>query len=507
MTRTGTDFEPAGRRARRLTGPIWERAVVALKLAQVRLRIPLVLIVAALVVGRWELIRNYWDRMAGGTLSESTANAISAETEFFCPMDPGVISNWPGTCGICNMALVRRKRGEAIALPDGVVARMQLSPYRIQLAGIQTAPVGFQPLVRECETSGIVERTGDAASVLLEIPARQAPWIAHGQAADVQCVDLPGHEAMAGRVQIAELRSVDGGEYFRITVAVTDASRELRAGMIAVVRVKTPMAALEPFRSLPSDPRRLTADEPRTVYACPDHRENLVVDDGRCPIDKKPREARTLSDLQRLRWWCPMHPEVTADRPGAVCKACGGMVLKPRVISYRPAGQVLTVPVSAVVDAGARKVVFVETMPGMFDGVEVVLGPRCGDDYPVVRGLEPGQRVAFAGAFLLDAETRLNPALASAYFGAGRGKSPQSFAGTTKPSEPAPSTAFAELAPDDRVLAERQKLCPVTNKALGSMGTPERVVVLGKVVFLCCAGCEGAITKEPAKYVAKLKPR
>ena len=92
------------------------------------------------------------------------------------------------------------------------------------------------------------------------------------------------------------------------------------------------------------------------------------------------------------------------------------------MISYRPAGQVLSVPQSAVVDAGARKVVFVESMPGMFDGVEVVLGPRCGDSYPVVRGLEPGQRVAVAGAFLLDAETRLNPSLAAGYFGAGRGE-------------------------------------------------------------------------------------
>ena len=72
MTPTGPEFEPVGQRARRLTRPIWKRAVVALKLAQVRLRLPIVLIVAALVVGRWELIRNYWDRMAGGTLSEST---------------------------------------------------------------------------------------------------------------------------------------------------------------------------------------------------------------------------------------------------------------------------------------------------------------------------------------------------------------------------------------------------------------------------------------------------
>ena len=202
---------------------------------------------------------------------------------------------------------------------------------------------------------------------------------------------------------------------------------------------------------------------------------NLAVDAGRCPIDRKPREARPLSDFQRLRWWCPMHPSVTADQPGAVCKACGGMVLKPRVISYTPAGQVLTVPASAVVDAGARKVVFVESMPGMFDGVEVVLGPRCGDLYPVVRGLEAGQRVAFAGAFLLDAETRLNPSLAAGYFGAGRGEraaAPGPLASATKPATPATAAAFQELAPEDRLLAERQKLCPVTNKPLGSMGTP-----------------------------------
>ncbi len=96
----------------------------------------------------------------------SHCHAISADTEYFCPMDPGVVSDWPGRCGICNMALVRRKRGEALALPDGVVARMQLSPYRIQLAGIQTAPATFQPLVREFESSGIVARTGDAATVL-----------------------------------------------------------------------------------------------------------------------------------------------------------------------------------------------------------------------------------------------------------------------------------------------------------------------------------------------------
>ena len=40
---------------------------------QVRLRLPIVLIVAALVVGQWDLIRNYWGRLTRVIHSESIA--------------------------------------------------------------------------------------------------------------------------------------------------------------------------------------------------------------------------------------------------------------------------------------------------------------------------------------------------------------------------------------------------------------------------------------------------
>jgi hypothetical protein len=391
----------------------------ALKLVQVRLRIPAVLVIAALVVGRWDVIRNHWDRLTRRVTGESVGmRAVSADTEYFCPMDPGVVSDWPGKCGICNMSLVRRKRGEAVALPDGVVARMQLSPYRIQLAGIQTAPAAFLPLEREVESAGVIRRAPKEASVELEIPVRQAPWLAAGQAAEVSLTDLPGHDPFPGRLRSVEPAGDDGSKYLRATVSIENPPSELRAGMIAVVRVKIAMAALEPFRSLPADPPPLAAGEPRRVYACPEHAGAVALDSGRCPVDRNAREPRTLADHQRLRWWCPMHPAVTAERAGAQCRECGGMRLQPRVISFNPRGKVLAVPQSAVVDTGARKVVYIESMPGMFDGVEVVLGPRSGDFFPVVRGLEAGQRVATAGAFLLDAETRLNPGFASAYFGA-----------------------------------------------------------------------------------------
>jgi Cu(I)/Ag(I) efflux system membrane fusion protein len=69
-----------------------------------------------------------------------------------------------------------------------------------------------------------------------------------------------------------------------------------------------------------------------------------------------------------------------------------------------------SVPESAVVDTGANTVVYVETSPGVFEARSVVLRPRSGEAYAVLEGLSAGERIAAAGAFLIDAETRLNPA-------------------------------------------------------------------------------------------------
>jgi membrane fusion protein, copper/silver efflux system len=76
--------------------------------------------------------------------------------------------------------------------------------------------------------------------------------------------------------------------------------------------------------------------------------------------------------------------------------------------------RVMSVPESAVVDTGTKTIVYVEASPGVFEGRAVVLGPRWGDSFPVLDGLAPGDRIAAAGAFLIDAETRLNPSLRSA---------------------------------------------------------------------------------------------
>ncbi len=64
--------------------------------------------------------------------------------------------------------------------------------------------------------------------------------------------------------------------------------------------------------------------------------------------------------------------------------------------------------------------------------------------------------------------------------------------------------ALAALSPADRALAQKQKVCPVSGEPLGSMGTPYKVTVKGRDVFLCCKGCEGEIKANPDEYLAKL---
>jgi hypothetical protein len=63
---------------------------------------------------------------------------------------------------------------------------------------------------------------------------------------------------------------------------------------------------------------------------------------------------------------------------------------------------------------------------------------------------------------------------------------------------------LASLSTEDRALAEKQKICPVSGGALGAMGTPKKLSVAGHDVFICCPGCEKEITSEPDKYLAKL---
>lgn len=112
-----------------------------------------------------------------------------------------------------------------------------------------------------------------------------------------------------------------------------------------------------------------------------------------------------------------------------------GQVLKPGMFASvelaAAAGKsAVTVPNSAVIDSGTRRVVLVKAREGRFEPREVRLGAR-GEEYvEILEGIREGEEVVVAANFLIDAESNLKAAV-GAFGGTGKGTaSPATRTGT-----------------------------------------------------------------------------
>lgn len=402
-----------------------------LKLVQVRFRFLIVVMIAAAIVSQWVTVQSVWDRWIWNTTSAHAFSGVSGAHEFFCPMDPGVLSAWPAICPICNMDLVPRRKTDAQMLPEGVVARMQLSPYRIQLAGIRTAAVmEAKDLQYRISFTGTLrtlssDHAGNRQIGFDVVPsANDIAMFQEPRSATVSLHDVPGRNSTA---TIASKAAESGADAAPVTVRIMlDDPEALASGSAVTAIVIIPAAEV------------LASDKASVVE---------LIENG-----------------------------------------------------------ILCVPESALVDRGDEHLVYVESMPGMFDGVAVKVGRRMGSYYPVLSGLKPGQRVASSGAFLIDAEARLNPSLAIGYFGANQ--SALTSTSATSPIAPVRRTEKKSegprLSPEDQRIVDQQKICPVTELSLDSMGGPIPVMIGDRKVFICCAGCELRLREEPEKYLAKI---
>lgn len=121
------------------------------------------------------------------------------------------------------------------------------------------------------------------------------------------------------------------------------------------------------------------------------------------------------------QWTCAMHPSVLQPGSGK-CSICG-MDLVQIPGSGKTVTEderlVLALPVTAVLDSGLRKLVYVERAQGEYTPVEVTLGPRAGDFYPVLKGLSGAERVVTRGNFLLDSQFQIQ-GLASLFYPTGQ---------------------------------------------------------------------------------------
>lgn len=94
-----------------------------------------------------------------------------------------------------------------------------------------------------------------------------------------------------------------------------------------------------------------------------------------------------------------------------------GVTLKPGMfvnVDLRTnLGRQLVIPASAVLQSGTRQLIFLTDGKGRIEPKEVILGPREGDDFVIVKGLHAGQQIVTSANFLIDSESQLQAAAGS----------------------------------------------------------------------------------------------
>ena len=114
-----------------------------------------------------------------------------------------------------------------------------------------------------------------------------------------------------------------------------------------------------------------------------------------------------------------IYPTLTAETrtiPVRVELANPGQVLKPGMyaqmeVAVAAKGTVVTVPISAVIDSGTRRIVLIQAGEGRFEPREVKLGARSDTYVEVIEGVKDGEPVVVAANFLIDAESNLKAAV------------------------------------------------------------------------------------------------
>lgn len=374
-------------------------------------------------------------------------------------------SSYSGTLDSRSLLESTRQKLIDLGMTEKQVARIEETRHpvtRIELV----API-HGTVIDRLASEGAYVKTGQpiyrladlsALWLMLELFPEDAAAVRYGQRVAAELQSLPGEEIL-GRVAFVDPTVDPKTRTVGVRVVIPNDDNRLRAGDYATAVIKVPLGD-------------------------PDNLQTRIYD----------------SELAG-KWISPRHPHVVEDRPGK-CSVCGIELVPASKFGYadEPIAERkhLVVPRDAVLMAGHSSVVYVEAEPGRFELRQVELGPSLGDQIVLLSGVSEGEQVATNGNFLIDSQMQLagKPSLID----------PEK-AGSKESDETATPeilAALAELSEEDRALAEKQRICPVTEALLGSMGVPPKVDVNGRTVFICCEGCRGPLLEDSEEYLAVL---
>lgn len=260
----------------------------------------------------------------------------------------------------------------------------------------------------------------DPIWLYLDLYESDLGWVRFGQKVDVTVEAYPG-EKFTGKVVFIDPFLDDKTRTVRARINLPNKERRLKPAMYASVLIHV----------------RLLADgspEPTGLegkYVCPMHPEVISDKEGRCTIcgmplekvpERKPLVAPNTKDMKHEHDAkdAGHEHEAKKDAKAETHKHEGdkheGHKHDAPKMGDRPAGKVLAIPASAVLDTGRRQIAYRKTEKGGYELVEVTLGPRAEAEvqpgkrvsyFPVLKGLEEKDLVVVQGAFLLDSQRQI----------------------------------------------------------------------------------------------------
>jgi len=414
-----------------------------------KIAISLVMIVlAAAAGGGWFL----WEKKHGVATSEQ--KAAKGKQLYTCSMHPFIIKDKPGTCPICGMELIKKiDTGEATATqtPEqkqqtDMLGHVSLSPTQRVMANVATVEAKYAVMNKEINAVGIVQFDQSRQ-------AKVTAWVA-GRI-DRLHVDTVGAFVSKNR-PVAEVYSPDllsSQQEYLLAIKSRDqlknspipsisqngdglvASAKQRLMLFGVkesqiaalekagkpnirLPIYTPLSGVVIEKMVQQGQYVNTGDVLFNIADLSKVWVEVEVYENEFPNIRIGQQVEIRSQsfpgkpfTGRIAYIYPFLDPKTRTVKARVEMPNPGMKLKPdmfvNAIIKAPIGSAIVVPLTAVMDTGKRKVVWVEGSPGMFEPHDVQVGQQTDDKIQILSGIRPGDKVAASGGYLIDSEAQL----------------------------------------------------------------------------------------------------
>jgi Cu(I)/Ag(I) efflux system membrane fusion protein len=333
---------------------------------------------------------------------------------------------------------------------------IRISVDKVQKLGVRTEPAALRPLDKVVRAAGRIEvderrvftvapkfegwverlyvnATGQAVAKGQPLFDAYSPELVSAQreyaiaAEGVKALGSAGDDAQAGMRRLAEsslarLRNWDVSEEQVKALAQSGETHRTLAFRSPVAGIVMEKKAMQGMRFMPGEALYQIADL-SSVWVIADVFEQDLAevrlgDKARVTIGAYPERAFD----GRVAYIYPTLKAETRTVPVRLELANPGFLLKPGMFAQLElAGAAqprrLTVPLSAVIDSGTRRIALVRLGEGRFEPREVKLGRRSDNYVEILDGLRDGENVVVAANFLIDAESNLKAAIGG--FGTG----------------------------------------------------------------------------------------